>query len=312
MPLHQLTSVTIGVPEPDQTAAYYADFGLAPAGDGWLSTVHGGPQLRVAAAPTRRLLDLAVGADDADDLDRVERQLAGLGVTARRDGGAPGALVAREPVTGFRATIAVRPRLSQAAVPATPYNGPGRFERIGGRAPGVRRDQGVRPLKLGHVVVGSTDYEATCRFLTDGLGFLASDYIAGAGAFLRCSTDHHNVLVLAAPVNFLHHTSWQVTDIDEIGRGACAMLEDHPERHVWGLGRHHAGSNFFWYLKDPAGNFSEYYSDMDCIIDDQLWTPETLEGARGLFNWGPPPPASFLEPEDLAALMTGSHAPEAR
>jgi hypothetical protein len=100
-----------------------------------------------------------------------------------------------------------------------------------------------------------------------------------------------------------------VEDVDEIGRGACAMLEGHPERHVWGLGRHYAGSNFFWYLKDPAGNFSEYYSDMDCIIDDQLWTPETLEGARSLFNWGPPPPPSFLEPEDLAALMTGAHAP---
>jgi hypothetical protein len=40
-----------------------------------------------------------------------------------------------------------------------------------------------------------------------------------------------------------------------------------------GLGRHHVGSNFFWYLKDPAGNFSEYYADMDCIIDDQLWKP---------------------------------------
>jgi catechol 2,3-dioxygenase-like lactoylglutathione lyase family enzyme len=307
MSLHQLTSVTIGVPNPDQTAAYYADFGLGLAGDGWLATVHGGPQLRIQQAPTRRLLDLAVGADDADDLDRVAAQVARLGVTADR--AADGALVAREPVTGFRATVTVRPRLAQDAVAATPYNGPGRFERVGGRAPGVLRDQHVRPLKLGHVVVGYTDYQATCRFLTDGLGFLVSDYIAGAGAFLRCSTDHHNVLVLAAPVNFLHHTSWQVTDIDEIGRGACAMLEDHPERHVWGLGRHHAGSNFFWYLKDPAGNFSEYYSDMDCIVDDQLWTPETLEGAKGLFNWGPPPPASFLEPEDLAALMTGTHAP---
>jgi hypothetical protein len=68
------------------------------------------------------------------------------------------------------------------------------------------------------------------------------------------------------------------------------------------------GSNFFWYLKDPAGNFSEYYSDMDCIVDDQLWTPEDLEGARGLFAWGPPPPPSFLHPEDLAVLMTCAHA----
>jgi hypothetical protein len=32
-------------------------------------------------------------------------------------------------------------------------------------------------------------------------------------------------------------------------------------------------------LADP-GNFSEYYADMDCIVDDQLWTPEDLEGAR--------------------------------
>src|SRR5437764_10444279 len=101
-----------------------------------------------------------------------------------------------------------------------------------------------------------------------------------------CSSDHHNVLVLAAPVSFLHHTSWQVDDVDDVGRGAQAMLEGRPERHVWGLGRHYAGSNFFWYLKDPAGNFSEYYSDMDCIIDDQLWTPEDMEGARGLFAAG--------------------------
>jgi hypothetical protein len=48
---------------------------------------------------------------------------------------------------------------------------------------------------------------------------------------------------------------------------------------------------------------------MDCIVDDQLWTPEDLEGARGLFAWGPPPPPSFLHPEDLAAMMTGAHAP---
>ena len=86
------------------------------------------------------------------------------------------------------------------------------------------------------------------------------------------------------------------------------MLASHPERHVWGLGRHHAGSNFFWYLKDPAGNFSEYYSDMDCIPEDEIWKPEVFEGAQGLFSWGPPPPPSFLAPEDLGALMTGQHS----
>jgi hypothetical protein len=136
-----------------------------------------------------------------------------------------------------------------------------------------------------------------------------SDHISDKGSFMRCSTDHHNVLALAAPVNFLHHTSWQVDDVDDVGRGATAMLAGNPERHVWGLGRHHAGSNFFWYLKDPAGNFSEYYADMDCIPEDELWKPEVFEGPQGLYQWGPPPPPSFLQPEDLAALMTGQHAP---
>jgi hypothetical protein len=36
---------------------------------------------------------------------------------------------------------------------------------------------------------------------------------------MRCSTDHHNVLVQQAPVAFLHHTSWQVDDVDEDGEG---------------------------------------------------------------------------------------------
>jgi catechol 2,3-dioxygenase-like lactoylglutathione lyase family enzyme len=305
MSLHGLLSVTIGVPNVEETAAYYAEFGLAPAGDGWLATRDAGKQLRILSAPTRRLLEMRVGADDPDDLARAAAGLARLGISAELRGTS---LEATEPVTGVRAVLDVAPRTSQDAVPATPYNGPGRLDRQDSRAPGLVRADRVRPRKLGHAVLGSTDHQATMTFFTDGLGFKVSDRIKGVGAFMRCSTDHHNVLVLGAPVSFLHHTSWQVDDVDDVGRGACAMLEGRPERHVWGLGRHYAGSNFFWYLKDPAGNFSEYYSDMDCIIDDQLWTPEDLEGARGLFSWGPPPPPSFLHPEDLAAMMTGAHS----
>jgi hypothetical protein len=98
-----------------------------------------------------------------------------------------------------------------------------------------------------------------------------------------------------------------VEDVDEVGRGATSMLDGHPERHTWGLGRHYIGSNFFWYLRDPAGNFSEYYSDLDCILEDQLWEPGVIAGEKSLYAWGPPPPPSFLAPEDLAELMTDAH-----
>ena len=305
MSLHRLTSVTIGVPNVDETRAYYAEFGLSPEEDGWFSTRDGGRQLRIVQTPTRRMVELHIGADDPDDISRVADNLRRMGIDAAIG---PRSVTAVEKATGVRATVEVAPRLSQAEVPATAYNGPGRFERQGARAPGVLRTERVQPRKLGHAVLGTTDFDVTKTFFLEGLGFKLSDMIKDAGAFMRCSVDHHNILVLKAPVSFLHHTSWQVDDIDDIGRGAFAMLENNPERHVWGLGRHHAGSNFFWYLKDPAGNFSEYYSDMDCVVDDQLWTPETLEGAKGLFNWGPPPPPSFLAPDDLAALMTGAHS----
>ena len=81
MPLHQLTSVTIGVPDVGPTADYYAEFGLTDLGDRTFATIDGGPQLRIAQAPTRRLIDLTVGADDADDLDRIASALARLGLT---------------------------------------------------------------------------------------------------------------------------------------------------------------------------------------------------------------------------------------
>ena len=59
---------------------------------------------------------------------------------------------------------------------------------------------------------------------------------------------------------------------------------------MWGLGRHYIGSNFFWYLRDPAGNFAEYYADLDVIADDEPWSPPTspTPGPLGMGAAGPP------------------------
>ena len=309
--MHGLTSITLGVPDVDAAASYYEDFGLRRLGDDptrgvGFATLEGGEQLVLRPAERRRLLEIGIGADDPDDLGRVESGLRRLGVSFERDAAS---LRVTDPNSALAVSVQVSPRITEAAAKQEPTNGPGRPGRPNGRAPAVEREGRVRPRRLGHVVIGSLDQEASQRFFTEGLGFKVSDHVPGLASFMRCSTDHHNLLVQQAPLNFLHHTAWEVEDVDEVGRGATAMLDGHPDRHVWGLGRHHIGSNFFWYLKDPVGNFSEYYSDLDVILDDQLWKPSVVEGARGLYNWGPPPPPSFIHPEDLAALMTGSHAP---
>ncbi len=304
MVLHRLASITIGVPNVEETSRYYAEFGLTRDG-ATFSTTDGGEQLCIVESPTRRLIELCIGADDPDDIDRVADRLASLGAPVERDAASLGAI---EKHSGARAVVKILPRVLQMPTAIALSNGPGRADRENDRAPGILREGPIRPRKLGHVVIGTPDAEASQRFFVDGIGFKVSDEVRGVAAFLRCSSDHHNLLLQNSPVAFLHHTSWQVEDVDEVGRGAMRMLEGHPERHTWGLGRHFIGSNFFWYLRDPAGNFSEYYSDMDIITDDQLWKPGTWEPTlRALYAWGPNVPPSMLTPHDLADLMAASH-----
>jgi len=47
MPLHNLNSVTIGVPDVKAVRSYYEDFGLTGEDGGWMSTADGGNQLRL-------------------------------------------------------------------------------------------------------------------------------------------------------------------------------------------------------------------------------------------------------------------------
>jgi catechol 2,3-dioxygenase-like lactoylglutathione lyase family enzyme len=310
MSLHRITEITIGVPNVAEVVEYYAQFGLVPQptehpGEQWFGTVDGGQrQLRVVQTPVRRLLSLGVGAEDHDDLGRIAARLQHLKVASRIEGDQ---LATKEPVSDLDVTVSVVPRLQPTPTPTPPYNSPGNIARPDVRAPAALRTEPVRPRRLGHIGIGSVDAQTSRRFFMDGLGFKLTDEVKDHATFMRCSTDHHNLVVQAAPVNFLHHTSWEVDDIDEIGRGARAVLEGHPERHTWGIGRHWVGSNFFYYFRDPAGNLCEYYSDMDEIIDDQLWKPGVFGVMDAANVWGPPMPHSLIEPDDLAELMAGLH-----
>jgi catechol 2,3-dioxygenase-like lactoylglutathione lyase family enzyme len=310
MALHRLTSVCIGVPNVAETATYYEEFGLTRLDDSGLehrfATVDGGEQLRLVPSSRRQLVELGIGVDDPDDLLSAAARLGAIGVAVKQT---PDAVTATDPGTGVRVVLSVADPLGSHPAPVIAQNAPGRPDRGTSRAEPILRENPVQPRKLGHVVLGSTELEASERFFIQGVGFKVSDKVPDAASFLRCSTDHHNLLVQAAPIPFLHHTSWQVDDVDEVGRGAHALLQKDPLRHVWGLGRHHIGSNFFWYLKDPAGNFTEYYADMDCIIDDQLWDPGVWTDIRALYSWGPPVPESFLAPDDLAELIVAAHNP---
>ena len=299
MSLHRLRSITIGVPAVDPVRSFYRDFGLTETSAGRFETADGGEQFQIARSARRMLLGLTVGVDDADDLDRAAAALARLGIETSRGAGS---LRAVEPVTAVQVELIVEPRVAQKPPLRLPLNVPGEALRVDARSPAVLAAVS-KPRRLSHVVVASSDAPASKRFFLEGLGFRVSDEVPAIGAsFLRCSTDHHNLLVQPGPFPFLHHTAWEMDDVDAVGRAAAAMVAADATRHVWGLGRHGIGSNYFWYLRDPAGNFAEYTSDLDVIADADAWQVAASTGAHPLAAWGPPVPGAFLAPPDIVAL----------
>jgi catechol 2,3-dioxygenase len=95
-----------------------------------------------------------------------------------------------------------------------------------------------------------------------------------------------------------HHSAWEVGSISEVGLGAMQMAESGYARG-WGLGRHVLGSNYFHYVRDPWGSYSEFSFGIDYIPADLLWTASTPDPQNSLYLWGPPPPEDFTENYEL-------------
>src|ERR1700747_1103498 len=120
--------MTLGIPDVDAVASYYEDFGLRRVGDRpgrglVLATADGGEQLALRPATRRRLLEIGIGADDSDDLGRIEASLRRLGVEFARDAGN---LRVRDPNSALGVSVQIGPRITEAAARQEPANGPGR------------------------------------------------------------------------------------------------------------------------------------------------------------------------------------------
>ncbi|MFE1985856.1 VOC family protein [Streptomyces mirabilis] len=151
-------------------------------------------------------------------------------------------------------------------------------------------DEKPRPRRLGHMLVFSTDLDASEAFYARTLGLRLSDRIRGMATFMNSGPgDHHVFGFVPGTHPGLHHSSWEVADIDQIAMGARTMAAA-GHSHGWGLGRHTLGSNFFHYIQDPWGSWIEYSSDMDCITDS--WKANDWDCPPAV--WSPEIPADFI------------------
>lgn len=191
-----------------------------------------------------------------------------------------------------------------------PPNTPGRKVRINQpRRPTLRPAQVVR---LGHVVLQQTDFDAGVQWYMRHLGLIPTDVQCLANgapnlAFMRLDrgdqpADHHTVVVFGGIADAYGHSAYEVVDLDEVGMGQQVLLNG-GWKHVWGIGRHILGSQIFDYWKDPFGDEMEHYADGD-VFDASYPTGYHSFDPSLLWMWGDDLPADF-GPKLSAGALAG-------
>ncbi|MCU1378854.1 MAG: hypothetical protein JWN29_1837 [Acidimicrobiales bacterium] len=116
---------------------------------------------------------------------------------------------------------------------------------------------------FGHVVFATTEFEASHRFVTEGLGLRQTDWVEteiAAGIeleirFYHCNPRHHSLGLARAPFDLpqrLHHLMVEVADRNDVGyafdrawNAGCVVAS--------GLGHHPNDEMFSFYVASPAG-----------------------------------------------------------
>ena len=305
MALHRMLDIEIGVADPATLDAFYQEIGFV-GGDGLWGAADQPGQIRIVEAPYRQLRKVRLGCEDEADLDATAKRLEGLGVKYQKGGGR---LQLVDPHNEWEFIIEPAPAYVQPEQPKRTQNFPGVRGRVGKRAEVITEPTPRPPRRLGHIVVGSPKPLETTQLMTEGLGYRVSDSLGGGLAtFLRCSPDHHNLLVTPGQVPYLNHYAVEHDDFDAVMRAATVYLTEHgDERQVAGPGRHQIGGNIFWYMLDPSGTFFEYFADMDQIIDDEAWEIRAdWNHAESWSVWGQQQqPEVFFTPQDMQVIVEG-------
>ena len=171
-----------------------------------------------------------------------------------------------------------------------------------GRAPNGAKVPVIRPAHLSHVLMFTPHVNQSEAFYKEVLGLRLSD---SAGddliAFMHSphGSDHHLIALFTSTDYGLHHTSWAVRSIDEVGLGMKQMAKAGYEKG-WGVGRHVLGSNYFRYVRDPWGSYCEYSYDIDFIPHTLDWPTANHPPEDSLYVWGPDLPDDFAQNFEIA------------
>lgn len=293
--VHSLDHFAMTVPNLGEARRFFETFGLDVKEQEGALELHtfGSHHMwaRLQIGPSKRLHYLSFAAY-AEELPHFEERLDALGVD--RLNGPEGAFdqggIWFRDLNGIPVQIragckktpdekVIQPTTGRAALRSAPLRG---------------TQPPVRPSRLSHILVLVPDVPAAVTFYETTLGLRLSDKSGDVVAFTHAmhGSDHHLVAFAKSNGTGLHHSSWDVPTIDDVGRGAWQM-QDAGYQLGWGVGRHVLGSNYFYYCRDPWGSYAEYSFDIDYIPNGMKWQPTSPPEDNSFYLWGPNPPEDF-------------------
>jgi 2,3-dihydroxybiphenyl 1,2-dioxygenase len=253
----ELSHLVLQLPDPDTVTPVLRDVvGLLPGtptstgGRTWRNDDHA-RRVIVEAGPANDAVVLGFEAVDAGAYEAVLGSLGSIDADVVED---PAAATARQ--------------VGRLARTPTPWGGHVEIVLDAERAepfasPLVPGGFLTQDVGLGHVVIATTAYDESVRFLVEGLGFTQSDWLEMELApgiellvrFFHCNARHHTVALARAPFELpqrLHHVMFETNERDDVGAAFDRAWEAGlPIPN--GLGRHDNDGMFSFYLQTPAG-----------------------------------------------------------
>lgn len=305
--VHSIDHFAVAVPDLEEARRFYTTFGLEVRDkDGALELYakdnpHRWAILTKGEGP-KRLRYLSFGIFD-DEMDAFRTHLEGCGV---RFIAAPERAESNGIWFEGMDGLPVNVRVAEKCTPSEKS----RFSFVSaqpgqsGAIPNSKAPK-VYPRRLSHFALFCSDVPAGIAFYEKTLGLRLSDKSGPAVAFLHGvhGSDHHLLALVMSDRRGMHHNSWDVGSVTEVGLGGATMARAGYDQG-WGLGQHVLGANYFYYVRDPWGSYSEYSADIDFIPADCDWPSADHPPEDSMFLWGPNPPPEFIqnfEPKEIAA-----------
>lgn len=162
--------------------------------------------------------------------------------------------------------------------------------------------RGVRPLRIDHFNMFSSDVDASVAFYNE-IGFRTTEYTEDAetgrcwAAWMHRKGGVHDVAFTNGLGPRLHHTAFWVPSamaiIDLLDLMATTGWVANIER---GPGRHGISNAFFLYIRDPDGHRIEIYvSDYQTVDPDLEPIKWDLKDPQRQTLWGAPAPLSWFQ-----------------